>query len=157
MAKLSTVKFGATKDLVHPSNAAADPDLSRQLTSLKVLNRYLRVTSVGRTFVLNMDYTSRDPARAAEIANAYRNAYLLEQLNSHIEMTQSARSWLLAAQKFKADNDLFATKETLISETAVRSARHGSGGNRASPGTISANQKYYRYPSNRIRSDRVPR
>jgi succinoglycan biosynthesis transport protein ExoP len=114
-----------------PPVHAADPGLNRQLNALKTLNRNLLITRVGRTLILQIDYTSPDPVRAAEIANAYTDAYLLEQLNSRIEAARHARSWLqqqteelrelsvnadFAAQKFKADNKLFATKGMLISE-----------------------------------------
>jgi polysaccharide biosynthesis transport protein len=109
----------------------ADPDLERQLTALKTLSGNLRVTHIPHTFVLGVNYTSPNPVRAAEIANAYTNAYILEQLNSSIQATRRARNWLqqrtaelrqlsveadLAAQKFRADNNLLATKGTRISE-----------------------------------------
>jgi succinoglycan biosynthesis transport protein ExoP len=109
----------------------ADPGLNRQLKALKTLNRHLLIARVGRTLMLQVDYTWPDPVRAAEIANTYTDAYLLEQLNSRIEAARHARSWLqqqteelrelsvnadFAAQKFKADNKLFATKGMLISE-----------------------------------------
>ena len=103
----------------------------RQRMILKALDRNLTVTRVGRTFVLQVDYTSPDPHLSAQIANAYTNAYLLEQVNSRIEEAQRARNWLkqrteelrqlsvdtdLAAQKFRADHNLLATKGTLVSE-----------------------------------------
>ena len=124
------VKLGATTDPAYPLNDA-DPGLNKQLTALNTLNRNLLISRVGHTFVLQLDYTSTNPARAAEIANAYTDIYLSEQLNSRIEATHRARSWLqqrteelrqlsisadLTAQKFKADHNLLATKGTLISE-----------------------------------------
>lgn len=81
--------------------------------------------------MVQVDYTSPNPRLSAEIANAYTNAYLFEQVNSRIESARRARSWLkqrteelrqlsvdadLAAQKFRADNNLLSTKGTLISE-----------------------------------------
>lgn len=98
---------------------------------LKMLDRDLTVSRVGRTFVLQVDYTSPDPRLSANIANAYTDAYLFEQVNSRIESAHRARNWLsqrteelrelsvnadLAAQKFRADHDLLSTKGTLISE-----------------------------------------
>jgi len=109
----------------------ADPDLRRQKTALNALNANLRIIHIPHTLVLKVDYTSPSPVRAAEITNAYTNAYMLDQVNSRIEATRSARSWLqqrtaelrqlsvdadLAAQKFMADNNLLATKGTRISE-----------------------------------------
>jgi succinoglycan biosynthesis transport protein ExoP len=109
----------------------ADPDLKRQLTVLKTLNANLRITRIPNTFVLQVNYTSPNPVRAAEITNAFTDAYIAEQLNSSIQATRRARYWLqqrtaelrqqsveadLAAQKFRADNNLLATQGTRISE-----------------------------------------
>jgi len=109
----------------------ADRALNRKLSILRTLNRNLLVKRVGRSFVLQVDYTSPSPARAAEIANAYTNAYILEQLDSSVEATRRAQTWLqkrteelrqlsvdadFAAQKFKADHNLLATKGALVSE-----------------------------------------
>ena len=125
MAKFDAI-FGSARTLND-----ADQDLKRQLKVLKTLNSNLSISRVGHTFVLQVDYTSPNPSRAAEIANAYTNAYLLEQLSSSIEATRHARSWLqqrteelrqssvdadLGVQKFKADNNLLSTKGTLASE-----------------------------------------
>lgn len=113
------------------SSTNADPSVKQQLTALRALNRNLRVTRVPRSFVLQVNYASPSPVRAAEITNAYADAYMREQVNWRMEATQRARSWLqqrteelrqisvnadLAAQKFRADNNLLATKGTLISE-----------------------------------------
>ncbi len=116
-----------------PHNRAndADPYLARQLTALTKLDSALTISRVGRTSVLQVAYTGLDPVRAAEIVNTYADAYMSDQLNSRIEATRRARSWLkqrseelrelsidadLAAQKFKADNNLLSTKGILISE-----------------------------------------
>jgi polysaccharide biosynthesis transport protein len=116
-----------------PQNRAtdADPDLARQLTTLTRLESAVTISRIGRSSVLQIACTVLDPVRAAEIANAYADAYMSDQLNSRIESTRRARSWLkqrseelrelsinadLAAQKFKADNNLLSTKGTLISE-----------------------------------------
>ena len=124
------VKLGATTGSAHSLNDG-DPGLNRQLTALKTLNHNLRISRVGATFVLDVAYTSPNPVRAAEIANAYTNAYMLGQLHSGIEATRRARSWLqqrteelrqlsvdadLAAPKFRADNNLLATKGTPVAE-----------------------------------------
>ena len=53
-----------------------DTDVARQRTVLSTLERNLGVSRVGRTFVVQVEYTSPDPIRAAEIANGYANAYM---------------------------------------------------------------------------------
>lgn len=116
----------------------ADPDLGRQQAALSALNANLRIKHVPHTLVLKVAYTSPNPVRAAEITNAYTNAYMLDQANSRIQAARSARSWLqqrtaelrqlsvdadLAAQKFMADNNLLATKGTRISEQQFNEMR----------------------------------
>jgi succinoglycan biosynthesis transport protein ExoP len=123
-------EFGVKTDVEEPSNDA-EAALKRQMTALETLNRDLNISRVGRTFVLQVSYTAPNPIRAAEIVNGYTNTYMLEQLNSRGEATHRARSWLqqrteelrqlsvdadLAAQKYRAEHNLLATKGTLISE-----------------------------------------
>lgn len=109
----------------------SDPTLDHQLKAVATLNKNLRISRVGASFVVEIAYTWPDPVRAAEIANAIMNAYMLKQLNSGIEATRRAGRWLqerteelrqlsmdadLAAQKFRADNNLLAAKGMLIAE-----------------------------------------
>jgi succinoglycan biosynthesis transport protein ExoP len=109
----------------------ADQKLSLQLKLLKKLSANLAVDRAGHSFVLEVAYTSPSPTRAAEIANAFAAAYLVEQLNVGAEATRHAQSWLqqrteelrrlsseadFAAQKFRADHNLIETKGALVSE-----------------------------------------
>jgi polysaccharide biosynthesis transport protein len=108
-----------------------EASVARQLEALKTLNYNLRIDRVGRTFLIEVNYSSPDAARAAEIANGYANAFMFEQLSTHIEATRNARAWLeqrtedlrklsvdadFSAQKFKAENNLLQAKGTLIYE-----------------------------------------
>ncbi|MBB3302890.1 succinoglycan biosynthesis transport protein ExoP [Rhizobium sp. BK077] len=91
----------------------------------------MSVSRVGRTYVLNIEYTSRSPALSAKIVNAIAEGYLLDKLNSKYDATRRASDWLeqridelrqkaletdLAVQKFKSDNGLLATSGQLISD-----------------------------------------
>jgi len=121
---------GAIMGAEHPSNDA-NQNLNRQLKLFNTLNGNFLVKRVGHSFVLQVDYTSPSPSRAADIANAYTNAYMLEQSNEGAEATHHAQKWLQqrteelrqlsvdadsAAQKFKADHNLLETKGALVSE-----------------------------------------
>jgi succinoglycan biosynthesis transport protein ExoP len=127
---LISIRLGLAMDV---AKHGEDTDVARrlELRALETLNRNLRINRVGRTFVIQVDYTSPDAARAAEIANGIASSYLLEQLNSRVEATHRARNWLqqrteelrllavdagLAAQTFRANNNLLATKGMLVSE-----------------------------------------
>ena len=113
------------------SSDVSDISLARQLAALKTLSANLRINRVGRTFVIAIEYTAANPVRAAEIANGFTDAFMLEELTSRIDETRRAQSWLKQrteelrqlsvnadseAQKFRADNNLLEAKGTLISE-----------------------------------------
>ena len=91
----------------------------------------LGVTRVGRSYVLEISYTSPDPVLASQIAKAYAEAYLADQLDSKYEATRRASDWLQAriaelrqksletdraVQKFRAEKGLIATDGQLITD-----------------------------------------
>lgn len=95
------------------------------------LSRGLNVTRLGRTLVLQLSYTSPDPQMAAQIVNAFAEAYLTDQLDSKYEATRRASGWLQeriadlreqsiasdqAVQKYRAENGLIATGGELITD-----------------------------------------
>ena len=79
----------------------------------------LGVKRAGLTFVINVSFTSEDPAKAARIANAFANRYLTEQLEAKFQATQNANQWLnerLGQLKIQVQE----------AEAAVRSEEHTS-------------------------------
>jgi polysaccharide biosynthesis transport protein len=114
------------------SGAETDAELTR--AAMSQLKDNLDVRRVARTYVLAVDYTSPDRAKAAAIANAFAEAYLTDQLDSKFEATRRAAGWLqsriadlkqqslaadFAVQKFKADKGIVVTggdKPGLISD-----------------------------------------
>ncbi|NNC38845.1 MAG: AAA family ATPase, partial [Hyphomonadaceae bacterium] len=58
-----------------------------------VLSR-LSVYRKGSTYVINIGFTSEDPVKAASLANAFAENYLLEQLDAKFDATSRANSWL---------------------------------------------------------------
>lgn len=96
-----------------------------------IFSRHLQASRVGRTYVLNIAYTSADPELAARISNAVAEAYLVDQLDSKYDATRRASEWMqtriqelrekslatdLAVQKFRTENNLIATGGELIGE-----------------------------------------
>jgi succinoglycan biosynthesis transport protein ExoP len=75
------------------------------------------VARVARTYVLDIGFTSLSPARAAEIANAIADAYIVDQLQSKYQATKRASSWLqdrikeLRQQASDADRAVLDYKE----------------------------------------------
>jgi succinoglycan biosynthesis transport protein ExoP len=123
-------KLGLSRDTTKSLNGP-DASVTRQLEALKRLNENLLISRVGKTFLLEIQYSAPDPVLAARIANGYTNAFMLEQLNSRVGATDRTRSWLkqradefrelyvkadLDVQKFRADNNLLETHGVLLSE-----------------------------------------
>ena len=54
----------------------------------------LRVTRIGRSYVVDISYTSLDPEKAARIANESAEAYINDQLEAKFQATQRAGGWL---------------------------------------------------------------
>ena len=76
-------------------NAARAQDRSeseRMEVALESL-RQRAITRVGRTYALDVAFTSLRPARAAEIANAITEAYIVDQLDAKYEATRRASKW----------------------------------------------------------------
>jgi polysaccharide biosynthesis transport protein len=109
------------------------PDTEFALTR-KALSRFesrLTIKRVGLTYVINVDYESLNPERAAQIANAVANAYLTDTLKAKEQSTTRAADWLqdrlqelrsqaTAADRaevdFKAKNDIVDTGGRLLNE-----------------------------------------
>jgi succinoglycan biosynthesis transport protein ExoP len=95
-----------------------------QRAAIAQLKSNLDVRRVARTYVLAVEYTSPDRAKAAAVANAFAEAYLTEQLDAKFDATRRAAGWLqtrlaelkqqsldsdLAIQKFKAEKGIVVT------------------------------------------------
>ncbi len=108
------------EDIERKKNAA----ISRLLSGLEV-------SRVGRTFVLEISYTSPSAGEAARIARAVADAYLVDKLESKYDATRRASIWLqeridelkqkavesdLAVQKFRAENGLVTADGRLVSD-----------------------------------------
>jgi succinoglycan biosynthesis transport protein ExoP len=101
---LISAVVSAPKQLFH----SAAPILTAQsLADQKVLNdrkefdavvdrvlKRLKVSRAGLTYVIGIDFTSTNAAKASDIANAFSQDYLLEQLEAKFDATKQASSWL---------------------------------------------------------------
>ncbi|BCJ91919.1 chromosome partitioning protein ParA [Terrihabitans soli] len=89
------------------------------------------VNRIGRSYGLELEFTSIDPKRAAAIANGFVDAYLDDQMASNFEASKRASEWLqkriedlkqqslttdLAVQKYRAENSLLSANGRLVSE-----------------------------------------
>jgi exopolysaccharide transport family protein len=54
----------------------------------------LSIASIGTSNVVEIKYNASDPNRAADVANALANTYIVDQLNAKFEANRTATTWL---------------------------------------------------------------
>ncbi|RXH09191.1 polysaccharide biosynthesis tyrosine autokinase [Bradyrhizobium guangzhouense] len=109
--------------------AASEFELTRK--ALERFERNRSVKRLGQTYVMEIGFTSYDPVKAAQVANAVADAYIVDQLEAKYQATRRASVWLQdrikelrtqasAAQKavvdFKTANNIVDTGGRLMNE-----------------------------------------
>ena len=84
--------FGAVARLFADGGAASEFELTRR--ALAVFDRARKVKRIGLTYVMEISFTSTDPEKAARIANAIADAYVVDQLEAKYQATRRASVWL---------------------------------------------------------------
>lgn len=126
--------FGAAAPQV--AKARLD-DVARQKQKEAVVDAVrgrLGIRRAGLTYVMNVSFSSEDPAKAARIANAYAERYLLEQLETKFEATRQANEWLnvrlgelrgevqaaeAAVAQYQSANNLLSASGTTLTEQEI--------------------------------------
>jgi succinoglycan biosynthesis transport protein ExoP len=67
---------------------------SPEYRALQTFQRRLKVRRVGLTYAIEINFESRDPYRAAQIANAIADAYELNAFQAKYQITGRAAEWL---------------------------------------------------------------
>ena len=111
--------------------ASAPSDYQRQRKVLDRFERKLKVKRLGLSYVIEVSYESLSPERAAQIANAVAEAYIVDSLESKYQASRRASVWLqdrlkeLRAQAstaeravvdFKAKNNIVDAGGRLLTE-----------------------------------------
>lgn len=84
--------LGAMIGTVTGGHASSEFELTRK--ALQRFERNRTVKRLGLTYVMEIGFTSRDPAKAARIANAVADAYIVDQLEAKYQATRRASVWL---------------------------------------------------------------
>jgi len=121
--------FAYISNLVSPSERSSDTQLTQR--ALATFASRLTVSRVGLTYIIEINFRSLSPQRAAQIANAIADAYVVDQLESKYQATRRASSWLQdrirelreqastaerAVVEFKAQNDIVDAGGHLMNE-----------------------------------------
>src|SRR5580704_213947 len=70
------------------------PDNQRQHTILDKFENALTAHRVGQSYVIEISFRSRDPAKAARITNAITQAYLQDQQQAKRDVANEASEWM---------------------------------------------------------------
>jgi len=117
--------FGAAPAQVAESAASRQ---KRREDAISAVQGGLRVTRVGLTYLIEISYTSRDPAKAARIADAYASHYLTQQLQTKYDTLRTASDWLstrlselsIEVQRKERDVEEYRAREGLLNADGVR-------------------------------------
>ena len=95
--------------------------------AIRAFQDRLSIKRIGLSYVIQIDFQSYDPERAAEIANAVADAYIADQLEAKYQATRRAGAWLQdrikelrdqvsiaerAVVEFKQKNNIVSTGNT---------------------------------------------
>ena len=102
-----------------------------QLAALEALNRHITIRKTEKSFIVDIEVWSTDPAKAAMLANTLTSTYLAESRNSQASAARRATSDLSGRLKelrerlrnaettlatYKAQNNFVGTQDALISD-----------------------------------------
>ena len=125
--------FGARPDEGGGDRDPVDMQRTKEAVIEAVRDR-LTIRRVGLTYVMNVSFASGDPAKAARIANAYVERYLLEQLETKFDATRQANEWLnvrlgelrgevqaaeAAVAQYQSTNNLLSASGTTLTEQEI--------------------------------------
>ena len=134
--------FAAPPDAAHVE--ATQEDIPEDvLGSIIRLYNALTALRIKNTYVIEISVASKDPVKAARLANAVANAYLVDQLEARYDAVKRASAWFAermqglreqvrqseeAVAKFRRDNNLIAAtsegkatiSEQQLSELSVK-------------------------------------
>jgi uncharacterized protein involved in exopolysaccharide biosynthesis/Mrp family chromosome partitioning ATPase len=126
-----------------------------EMAALEALNRHITVKKTDRTFIVDIEVWSYDPAKAAMLANAITNAYLAESKRSQStaakrattdlsgrlkELQERLRNAENALAAYKAQNNFVGTQDAAISDQQLSSSNQRLAAARAL--TLDAQAKY---------------
>jgi exopolysaccharide transport family protein len=113
--------------------SAQMPMTARQVAALQELGNALEVRRIGVSYVVTVALSSSDPEKAARLANAFAEAYLLDQYEARYEASRRASQWL-------SDRLDTLREELRVSEQAVETFRTQNNLVESSTGSVTEQQ-----------------
>ncbi|HEV7368003.1 GumC family protein [Arenibaculum sp.] len=115
-----------------PEQEPVDPEAAQRGTEAAMVSAFqsrLSVGTIGRSRVLEISFTSEDPRRALEVANAVASLYITQQLEAKFDARQRAMQWLSerlsrlrtevetaeqAVERFRAENGMLEGRDARL-------------------------------------------
>lgn len=116
-----------------PSEGAS-PEEAAKARSIEILQKRMKVTRQGTTFLVDINVSSEVPQKAARIANAVADSYFEEQVRAKYEATRIAATWLSsqieglksrvvaseqAVEDFRAANNLSVAQGVTVNDQQI--------------------------------------
>lgn len=116
------------------SSSDAPPADAKLSHTANAVRNNLKVSRVGTSYIIRVEFTSRDPAKAARIANAYATNFLKAQLATKYEASRQANAYLqshigdlrqsvvnaeTALQNYKIQHGLLSAEGATLTEQEI--------------------------------------
>jgi exopolysaccharide transport family protein len=116
-----------------PADGSSVEDVLRARAS-ESLERRVKITRQRSTFLVDIDASSKDRVKAARIANAFAQAYFVEQVHSKADAAKTAADWLngqieelkarvlasdKAVQDFRAAHNLIVSQGVTVNDQQI--------------------------------------
>jgi polysaccharide biosynthesis transport protein len=113
---------------------AADPQDAARARSIEILQKRMKVTRQGTTFLVDINVSSESPSKAAIIANAVSDAYFEDQVRAKNDATRIAANWLggqindlksrvvaseKAVEDFRSANNLMVSQGVTVNDQQI--------------------------------------
>jgi capsular exopolysaccharide synthesis family protein len=102
-------------------------EYERTRRAVAVFEKRLTVQRVGRSFVIQVSFESRDTKQAADLADAVANEYILDQLQSKFQAARQAGSWL--RDRLQELREQAAAAERAVVDFKIQNGIVSTGGN----------------------------
>jgi uncharacterized protein involved in exopolysaccharide biosynthesis len=104
---------------------SADGKQNRLDELTRIFLSRLKVKRQGLTYIIAVSFTSRDPRKAAKIANQVASSYLVDQLEVRFDATRRASDWLnerlgtlrASVQEAEKAVELYRAKHNLVGDS----------------------------------------
>jgi len=115
-------------------NDGANPEDAARARSVEILQKRMKVTRQGTTFLVDINVSSESPRKAATIANAIADGYFEEQVRAKYDATRIAASWLTgqiddlksrvvasekAVEDFRSANNLTVSQGVTVNDQQI--------------------------------------